>query len=41
MHGTTIKTTNMLWTNKVINLKKCDRLKYYYADTIIGKFAKG
>jgi hypothetical protein len=31
----------MLWTNKFTNLKMCDGLKYYYADTIIRKFAKG
>jgi len=31
----------MLWTNKVMNLKKCDRLKYYYDDIIIRKVSKG
>lgn len=31
----------MLWTNKVTNLKKCDSLKYYNADTIIRKSAEG
>ena len=30
----------MLWTYKIMNLKKYDRLNYYYAD-IIRKFAKG
>jgi hypothetical protein len=31
----------MLWNNKVMNLKKSDRLKYCYADTIKRNLAKG
>lgn len=31
----------MVWTNRAINLIKCYRLKYYYVDTTIRKFAKG
>jgi len=31
----------MLLTNKVMNLKKCDRLKYCNGDNVIRKFAKG